>query len=111
MTMRYLYDGFLPEYKAKYVEDMGKSYEYVLELAHLPANWSEWNKKNLKDYDQVVEGCMGDKYDRKTKKYGLIHGTSTIFLFFFSEEERQLVLRDFKELVVNEIPFKTLIKF
>lgn len=108
--MLYIYDGLLPEYITCYIRDMAQTYHFVVELSDLPQNWSEWHNANFKDYSYEEKNCNGQKYKRTTKMYGLVSGPQTRFLFTKSEEERQMVLRDFPELVVNKKPFKTAIE-
>lgn len=107
--MRYIYDGLLPEYIAGYIRDMAQTHHFVVELADLPPNWSEWHEANFKNYSFEDENGYGQKYTRTSKMYGLVSGPTTRFLFLKSEEERQMVLKAFPELVVNERPFKTAI--
>lgn len=108
--MKYLYDGVLPEHIAGYVRDMIQTYHFVVELSDLPLNWSDWHDANLKNYSYEDENCNGQKYTRTSKMYGLVSGPKTRFLFLKSEEELQMMLTAFPELVVNEKPFKTMIE-
>lgn len=110
--MRYLYDGFISERMAENIEDMAKSYGYVVEISQWPQNWYEWQKANLKDYPHVTEDCMGQSYTEQRKHYGFVQedfNQRPMFLFLKSQEEKNYFIRDFPKLVVNESPFKTVV--
>lgn len=111
--MPIIYDGFLQSHIVRWINDFADDYGHVLELSSLPPNWMEWTEKNLDDYHISREDCQGHPYSDKTKKYGLIRrdqADEALFLFLKSQKEKAAVIRDFPELIVNESPFKTILR-
>lgn len=105
--MKYCYSGFLSEHTASSVKSFGKKYLHVLEITRLPYDWSEWHEQNLVDHhirDRDTDA------DRITKMYGTVRNNEeSLFLFLSSKNEKDLFVKAFPNLIINENPFTTII--
>lgn len=111
--MQLIYDGFLRRHQINWIVQMMDEYSEVLEMSELPSNWSEWIKDNLIDHHISREDCMGRVYADKTKHYSIVRRDNPgepFFIFFKSQQEKDAVIHDFYDLVVNRSPFKTVVE-
>jgi hypothetical protein len=110
--MLYVYDGVLTQFVVDWIKSLCQQYPFVIELSRLPENWNDWQNTNLVEYQYTEKNISGNEYTRKTKMYSLLSndGSGTKFLFLKSLEEYKAVLRDFREFVVSDKPFKTIVE-
>jgi hypothetical protein len=110
--MKLLYKGMLAAGVAKSVRSLAERYGHAVEFKTVPPEWTQWVEANLRDYNDYGEDCMGQRYTRKTKMYGLqwkdFDNKDGVFLFFMSAQEKKLACDAFRSFVVNEEPFSVL---
>lgn len=112
--MKLLYNGMLTAGVANSVHSLAGRYGHAVEFTTVPPEWSQWAESNLRDYNDHGEDCMGQRYTRKTKMYGLQWKDSNnkvgVFLFFMSAQEKKQACEAFRSFVVNEEPFSVVME-
>ena len=105
----YLFDCPISKDNSRDIQTAFRKYESVLHITKLPDDFFNWTHKNLVKYPMVSESCMGEPYTRFVNNYTVIYLDDSILLFLKSALEKQLIIDNFPEIIINKNPFKTII--
>lgn len=102
--MKYLYNGVLTEFETSNIKLLLQSYPHVLEFAFKPHDWANWSNKRLMEFTVVDEETGSE---RQTQRYAILPVSHSVFFFFASSRDYDLVSEKYLNCLVSKKPFQT----